>query len=134
MTSRTWTRKALAFSLALVLFNAAAVVVWAGGAVRELQEPGQIPVTGQLTLTGKVTVNGQPAATGDTVTSGSTIEAAAHSSAVVSLGKLGRVEALPETRMKLSYDDSSISISLGSGRVRVSTGPGVAATITTKND
>jgi hypothetical protein len=130
MTSRTWTRKALAFSLALVFFNAAAVVGWAGGALWEPQEPGQVPVTGQLTLTGKVTVNGQPAATGDTISSGSTIETAKGSSAVVSLGKLGRVEALPDTKMKLRFDDSSISISLRSGRVRVQTGPGVAATIT----
>ena len=87
---------------------------------------------GQLTVTGKVKVNGQPAATGDIVASGSGMETAKGSSAVVSLGKLGRVEALPETRMKLRYDDSSISIMLEAGSVRVQTGPGVTATITTK--
>jgi hypothetical protein len=92
---------------------------------------GQEPV-GQLIVTGMVRVNGQPAATGDIVASGSTVETAKGSSAVVSLGKLGRVEALPETRMKLRYDDTSISILLDTGKVRVSTGPGVAATITTK--
>jgi 2-keto-4-pentenoate hydratase len=54
---------------------------------------------GELTVTGKVRVNGQPAATGDIVSSGSTVETAKGSSAVVNLGKLGRVEALPETRM-----------------------------------
>jgi hypothetical protein len=89
---------------------------------------------GLLTITGKVRVNGQPAATGDIVSSGSTVETAKGSSAVVSLGKLGRVEALPETRMKLRYDDSSISILLDTGRVRVQTGPGVAATIMSKDD
>lgn len=130
MTSRTWTRKALAFSLTLVFMNAGAAVVWAGGALPELQEPGQVPVTGQIAITGRVTVNGQLAATGDTISSGSTVETAKGSSAVVSLGKLGRVEALPETKMKLRFDDSSISIALDSGRVRVQTGPGVAATIT----
>jgi hypothetical protein len=130
MTTRTWTRKALALSLAIVILHAGAAVGWAGGALPESQEPGQIPVTGIITITGKVTVNGQTAATGDTVSSGSTVEAAKGSSAVVSMGKLGRVEALPETRMKLRFDDSSISISLNSGRVRVQTGPGVAATIT----
>ena len=87
---------------------------------------------GLLTVTGMVKVNGQPAATGDIVASGSSVETAAKSSAVVSLGKLGRVEALPETRMKLRYDDTSISILLAAGSVRVSTGPGVAATIMTK--
>jgi hypothetical protein len=87
---------------------------------------------GMLTVTGMVKVNGKPAATGDIVVSGSTVETAKGSSAVVSLGKLGRVEALPETSMKLRYDDSSISILIGAGSVRVSTGPGVAATITRK--
>jgi hypothetical protein len=66
--------------------------------------------------------------------SGSTVETAKRSSAVVSLGKLGRVEALPETRMKLRYDDLSISILIEAGSVRVSTGPGVAATITTRSN
>ena len=90
---------------------------------------------GQLTVTGMVKVNGRPAATGDIVSSGSTVETAKGSSAVVSLGKLGRVEALPETHMKLRYDDTSISILVAAGSVRVSTGPGVAATVTTrKND
>jgi hypothetical protein len=84
---------------------------------------------GQLTVTGKVTVNGKPAATGDIVASGSTVETAKGSSAVVSLGKLGRVEALPGTRMKLKFDDTSISIWLGTGSVRVSTGEGVEATV-----
>jgi ferric-dicitrate binding protein FerR (iron transport regulator) len=124
MTSRTWIRKALAFSLALVFLNAGATFVLAGGAVREQD------AIGQLTITGRVTVNGLPAATGDIVASGSTVQTAKGSSAVVSLGKLGRVELLPDSKMKLRFDDSSISISLGSGRVRVSTGPGVAATIT----
>jgi hypothetical protein len=87
---------------------------------------------GLLTVTGMVKVNGQPAATGDIVASGSGVETAKGSSAVVSLGKLGRVEALPETRMKLRYDDSSISILIETGSVRVSTGPGVAATVKAK--
>lgn len=134
MTTRTWNRKALAFSLALVFLNATAVVASASGEFRKRQEPGQIPVVGQLTITGRVTVNGQPAATGDTVSSGSTVETAKGSSAVVSLGKLGRVEALPGSKMKLRFDDSSISILLDTGSVRVQTGPGVSATITSKNE
>ena len=105
---------------------------WAGQARHRLRA-AQDPV-GQLTVTGMVTVNGRPAATGDIVSSGSAVRTAAHSSAVVSLGKLGRVEVLQETRMKLRYDDSSISILIDAGSVRVQTGPGVAATITTKDD
>lgn len=140
MITRTWIRRVLAFTLAIVFLNAGATFTLAAGAVRE-QEP-----IGQLTITGRVTVNGQPAATGDIVSSGSTVETAKGSSAVVSLGKLGRVEALPETRMKLrfkppagdeemrTYENSTISIGLDTGSVRVQTGPGVSANITTKND
>lgn len=106
----------------------------AGGAQLVLPSARAQEQVGQLTITGRVKVNGQPAATGDIVASGSGMETAKGSSAVVSLGKLGRVEALPETRMKLSYDDSSISILIDTGSVRVQTGPGVSATITSKDD
>lgn len=119
-------RRSLAFCLTLAFLAGAVQVVMPSA---RAQEP-----VGQLTVTGKVRVNGQPAATGDIVASGSTMETAAKSSGVVSLGKLGRVEALPETRMKLRYDDSSISILIDTGSVRVQTGPGVAATITRKDD
>ena len=87
---------------------------------------------GLLTVTGMVTVNGKPAATGDIVASGSEVETAKGSSAVVSLGKLGRVEALPSTTMKLRYEytstthtSASVSVLLGDGSVRVSTGDGI---------
>jgi hypothetical protein len=126
MIIRTWSRTILAFSLTLVFLSATAIVSSASKG-----SPEQTPV-GHLTVNGRVRVNGQPAATGDIVSSGSTVETAKGSSAVVSLGKLGRVEALPETRMKLRYDDSSISILLGDGSVRVATGEGVAATVSTR--
>ncbi|HEV7684535.1 MAG TPA: hypothetical protein VGO68_20670 [Pyrinomonadaceae bacterium] len=88
---------------------------------------------GELTVTGMVKVNGKPAATGDIVTSGSGVETAKGSSAVVSLGKLGRVEALPETKMHVRWNDTSISVVLEAGSVRVATGEGITATITRSN-
>ena len=84
---------------------------------------------GLLTVTGTVRVNGKPAATGDIVASGSEVKTAKGSSAVVSLGKMGRVEALPSTTMKMIYIDSStthntasFSVLLGDGSVKVTTG------------
>ena len=126
MISKIWKSRWLALCLTLGFLGTAAQVMLPGA---RAQEP-----IGLLTVVGKVRVNGQPAATGDIVSSGSTVETAKGSSAVVSLGKLGRVEALPETRMKLRHDDTSISILLDTGSVRVSTGPGVAATVTTRSD
>lgn len=126
MTTKFYSSRYLALCLTFALLAVSAQLVLP---TARAQEP-----IGHLTVTGKVRVNGQPAATGDIVSSGSTVETAKGSSAVVSLGKLGRVEALPETRMKLRYDDASISILLDTGSVRAATGPGVSATITTRDD
>ncbi len=123
----TKTRSVRFLTLFLSLAFLAGISQVALPAVRAQAEP-----VGLLTVVGMVKVNGQPAATGDIVASGSTVETAKGSSAVVSLGKLGRVEAQAETQMKLRYDDSSISILLGDGSVKVQTGPGVAATIKTR--
>ena len=124
MITRIWTVRQLALCLTLAIL--------AGATHALLPIARAQDQVGQLTVTGMVKVNGQPAATGDIVASGSTVETAKGSSAVVSLGKLGRVEALPETRMKLRYDATSISILIDTGSVRVSTGEGVTAHIAIK--
>ena len=128
MNTKTTRTRSLALVLTLAVLAGAAQVLFPVALTQE-----QI---GQLTVTGHVRVNGQPAATGDVVSSGSTVETAAHSSAVVSLGKLGRVEAQAETRMKLRYDatgSSGIQILLADGSVRVATGERVTATVTKGN-
>ena len=87
-----------------------------------------------IQLTGRVSVNGTSAISGATVFSDSTITTAARSSAVVSLGKLGRVEVFPSSTMKLSFDDPDVSLSmLDAGRVRVSSSSNVNASITTND-
>ena len=121
MNNKIWRVRTLALSLTLIFLAGLAQLA---APVTRAQDQ-----MGLLTVTGMVKVNGKPAATGDIVASGSAVQTAKGSSAVVSLGKLGRVEALPETSMKLRYDDSSISIVIADGSVRVQTGPGVSATI-----
>jgi hypothetical protein len=88
---------------------------------------------GEITVTGQVTVNGAAAVSGATVFSDSTITTAQGSSAVVSLGKLGRVEVQEGTSLNLKFSDTGIIAMLDSGRVRLSTPAGVASTVTTKN-
>jgi hypothetical protein len=124
MITKTKSVRYLALSLSLIFVALAAQLVLPSVFAEEQM--------GQLTVTGMVKVNGQPAATGDIVASGSGVETAAHSSAVVSLGKLGRVEALPETKMTLRYSSSGISVLLEAGSVRVQTGEGISATVTYK--
>ena len=90
--------------------------------------------SGRLTVHGQVTVNGASASSGATVFSDSTVTTAKGSSAVVSLGKLGRVEVHEESTMKLSFTDSGIMVSmLEAGRVRVSSSSGTSATATTND-
>lgn len=62
--------------------------------------------------------------------SGETVETAKGSSAVVSLGKLGRVEVFEESKMTLNYNDDSATALLDAGRVRVSSASGVASVTT----
>jgi len=90
-------------------------------------------ITGEITVTGQVTVNGQNAVSNSTVISGSTIETASGSSAVVSLGKLGRVELTEGSNLTLKFSEGSITGMLSQGKVRVSNATGVATTFTTKD-
>ena len=93
----------------------------------------QSPPQGRLLLKADstVTVNGTSAISGATVFSDSTVTTGQNSSAVVSLGKLGRVEVLPESSLKLSFNDTGITVTLDQGRIGVSSLPRIDATVTT---
>lgn len=125
MISRTWSRKSIAFCIAVAVLSVYSMVA--------LASPGQKGPSGELSVSGQVTVNGQAAISGATVFSDSVIATAANSSATISLGKLGRVELLPNTAVKLSFSDANISGSLEAGRVQVSTLAGTSAIVTTKD-
>jgi hypothetical protein len=98
-----------------------------------LAQTGQTGPTGDLSVVGEVSVNGTSAISGATVFSDSTVTTGQNSSAVVSLGKLGRVEVLPNSSLKLSFNDTGVNAMLDSGRVRVSSSSGIAATVNTKD-
>jgi hypothetical protein len=89
--------------------------------------------TGEITVSGQVTVNGQTAISNSTILSGAVIAAGANSNAVVSLGKLGRVEVLADSNVTLIFSAGSVVATLSEGQTRVSTSAGVAATVTTKD-
>src|SRR5204862_4375382 len=126
MTSRTWSRTPITLSLALAILCTYTMVALA-------VPQGQAGPTGDLSVVGEVSVNGTSAISGATVFSDSTIATGQNSSAVVSLGKLGRVELLPNSSVKLSFTDNSVSAMLDVGRVRLATSTGVAATVNTKD-
>ena len=126
MTSRTWSRTPITLALALAILCTYSMAALAA------PQQGQGP-TGDLSVVGEVSVNGTSAISGATVFSDSTITTGQNSSAVVSLGKLGRVELLPNSSLKLSFTDKGVTAMLQSGRVRVSSSSGVAASVTTKD-
>lgn len=83
--------------------------------------PQTTQVNGKVTLKqadGTVAVNGTSAISGATIFSDSTVTTAKGSSAVVSLGKLGRVELVPETTVKITYTGSSVTLNMHSGATR----------------
>ena len=88
---------------------------------------------GEITVTGQVTVNGQPAVSNSTILSGATIVAGPNSSAVISLGKTGRIEVSANSSLTLRFSDNSIVGILSDGKARVSNAAGVATTVTTKD-
>lgn len=94
-----------------------------------------VPVdsSAEITVTGQVTINGQQAISNATVLSGSVISTGSNSSAVVSLGKLGRVEISADSSMTLNFGANNIIAIVDSGKVRVSASAGVATTATTKH-
>jgi hypothetical protein len=110
-------------TFALLLIMTAALVTLGSG--RQTGPDGHAKLK---QVEGDVEVNGTAAISGATVFSDSTITTAARSSAVVSLAKLGRVEVLPESKMMLSFDDSSVTVAvLDAGRVRVSSSSNATA-------
>jgi len=105
--------------------------VWTVYSMVVLAAPGTL--TGDITVTGQVTVNGQAAVSNSTILSGSTIVTGTNSSAIVSLGKTGRIEIFGDSNLLLQFSDTSITGIINSGKIQVSNGAGVATTITSKD-
>jgi hypothetical protein len=123
MLGKNWTRKSLAILTTFAVWCVFTMV--ASAAPKDL--------SAEISVTGQVTVNGNPTTVNTTIGSDSTVTTGANSSAVVSLGKLGRVELQSDSSMQLKFSDSSIVVVLSSGKVRTSNASGVMATVTTKD-
>jgi hypothetical protein len=123
MINKTWSRKFVAMSVAAAVLSVSSMLTLASPGAR----------SGELSVSGDVTVNGQKAISGGTIFSDSVIVTAKDGSATVSLGKLGRVELMANTSVRLSFADNSILGLLDSGRARISSPAGVSVNLTTKD-
>lgn len=117
MNSKVWIRKALSMCLAVAILATYSMVALAGTE----------KVAGELLVSGKningetpfVKVNGEAAQSGRSIFSSSTIATPENTSAVINLGKVGKIELAPNTTMTLSFNEKGISGDLISGRVTV---------------
>ena len=125
MISKTWSRKPIAALVAVAILSVYSMVV--------LASPAAKAPSGELSIAGQVTVNGETAVSGGTVFSDSIITTAEKSNVTVNLSKLGRVELLPTSNLKLSFTDKSIMGLLENGTARVSTLAGTSVNFTTKD-
>jgi len=115
MISKVWIRKAL--SLCLV------VAVYATYSMVGLASPDKM--VGELTVSGKavggeipvVKVNGEAAQSGRAIFSASTITTSETSSAVINLGKIGKIELAPNTTISVSFNEKGLNGDLTAGKV-----------------
>lgn len=86
---------------------------------------------GELSVNGAVTINGTSAISGATVFSESRIRTAANSTAIINLGRLGRLHLGPESEMTVRFSDGALGGSLTAGRAVANAPVGVAVSIVT---
>lgn len=117
MNSKLWIRKALSTCLVIATMLTYSMVSLANSE----KIAGEILVTGknvngQLPL---VNVNGEAVQSGRSIFSSSTIATSENAGAVISLGKLGKIELSPNTTLALSFNEKGMSGDLANGRVTV---------------
>jgi hypothetical protein len=79
-------------------------------------------IAGELLISGKnssVKVNGETAQSGRSIFSASTISTPENTSAIINLGKLGKLELAPNTTANISFTDKGINGDLLSGKITV---------------
>jgi hypothetical protein len=112
MNSKTLIRKALSLCLIVAIYAAYSMVALAGTE----------RIAGELLISGKnssVKVNGETAQSGRSIFSASTISTPENTSAIINLGKLGKLELAPNTTANISFTDKGINGDLLSGKITV---------------
>jgi hypothetical protein len=117
MNSKLWVRKALSMCLVVATIATYSMVSLAASE----------RIAGELLVSGKsidgqapfVSINNEAAQSGRSVFSASTIATPENASAIINLGKIGKIELAPNTTLTLSFNDKGISGDLVSGQVTV---------------
>ena len=117
MNSKLWIRKALSMCLVIATILTYSMVTLANSE----KIAGEILVTGKSVdgQTPFVKVNGEAAQSGRSIFSSSIVATPENASAIISLGKLGKIELAPNTNLALTFSEKGISGDLTAGRVTV---------------
>jgi hypothetical protein len=117
MNSKLWIRRTLSAGLMVAMFATYSMVALAGSG----RMAGELTVTGNGMNgdTPSVTVNGEAARSGRSIFSSSVIATQSNAGAVINLGKSGIIELAPNTTLTVTFDDSSVSGDLTTGKVTV---------------
>lgn len=117
MFRQFWVRRPLCVCVLFAIILTTSMVALAG--------PGR--VAAELTVSGKVLngeapivlVNGEASKNGRSIFSSSTIETPQETTAVLSIGKLARIQLDPASSVNLVFDDNSVDAELASGKLTV---------------
>lgn len=117
MNRKLWIRKAISICLVAFIGATYSMVALANSerVVGELLISGN-NVNGQSPL---VKVNGETVQSGRSIFSSSTIVTPDNASAIINIGKIGKIELAPNTTLALSFSSSGINGNLLNGRVTI---------------
>jgi hypothetical protein len=115
MKSKVWIQKALTLCLLVAVYATYSNVVLAASD----------KMVGELTVSGKtvgaeapvVTVNGEVVQSGRAIFSNSTVATTENSTAIINVGKAGKVELAPGTTLSVSFDEKGLTGALLAGTV-----------------
>lgn len=117
MNSKLWIHRALSMCLIVAMIATYSMVALANSE----KVAGELIVTGR-TVNGEtpvVTVNGESAKTGRSVFSSSTIATTEKVSAILNMGRIGKIELAPNTTLTVTFSEKGINGDLLSGKVTV---------------
>jgi hypothetical protein len=112
MNSKTLIRKALSLCLMVAIYASYSMVTLASTE----------RIAGELLISGKnssVKVNGEAAQSGRSIFTASTISTPENTSAIINLGKLGKLQLAPNTTANISFTEKGINGDLLSGKITV---------------
>jgi hypothetical protein len=126
-----WLTRVTTFGLMVAVFISSTMFV--------LAAPDSKALAGEIIVSGSgensaVTLNGERAYSGRTFFSNGVIATPETGSAVVNLGKLGRINIAPNSNLSLSFTPTSISGKLSAGQIKVFSSEGVAVNIETSDN